>query len=128
LIYGLLAVIMDVQQMPWMSQHTGANGWPDPCEGKGTSAMTETPTDDQPGFVAKKPEHCFGCYRLIRPGQTYYLTIEYEVLCADCALDEGSIRVREDLAVEVKRDRLLVQRGMRWRGWGLTPDKVAGRH
>jgi hypothetical protein len=32
-------------------------------------------------------------------------------LCADCALDEGVIRVREDLAVEVNRDRLLIQRG-----------------
>jgi hypothetical protein len=26
--------------------------------------MTETPTDDQPGFVAEKPEHCDGFYRL----------------------------------------------------------------
>ncbi len=73
--------------------------------------MTDTPTDDQPGFVAEKPEHCFACYRLIRPGQTYYLTIEDEVLCEDCALDEKVIRVREDLAVEVKRDRLLLRRG-----------------
>ena len=53
--------------------------------------MTDTPTDDQPGFVAYKPEHCFACYRLIRPGQTYYLTIEQEVLCADCALDDALI-------------------------------------
>jgi hypothetical protein len=49
--------------------------------------MTNTPTDDQPGFAAGKPEHGFGCYRLIRPGQAFYLTIEHEVLCADCALD-----------------------------------------
>ena len=49
--------------------------------------------------------------RLIRPGQTYYLTIDYEVLCVDCALGEELIRVREDLAVEVNRDRLLVRRG-----------------
>jgi hypothetical protein len=40
-----------------------------------------------------------------------YLTIEFEVLCEDCALSEGLIRVREDPAVEVKRDRLLVRRG-----------------
>jgi hypothetical protein len=51
--------------------------------------MTHAPTDDQPGFVAEKPEHCFACFRLIRPGQTYYLTIEQEVLCADCALDDA---------------------------------------
>ena len=39
--------------------------------------MTETPNDDTPGFVAEEPEHCFACFRLIRPGQTYYLTIEH---------------------------------------------------
>ena len=33
------------------------------------------------------------------------------MLCEDCALSEGVIRVREDLAVEVKRDRLLIRRG-----------------
>jgi hypothetical protein len=75
--------------------------------------MPHTPTDDQPGFVAEEPEHCFACCHLIRPGQTYYLTIEQEVLCADCALDEGVIRVREDLAIEVKHDRLLVRHGCR---------------
>ena len=73
--------------------------------------MTVTPTDDRPGYVAERPEHCFACFRLIRPGDTYYLTIEQEVLCADCALVEGVIRVRENLAVEVKRDRLVVRRG-----------------
>ena len=73
--------------------------------------MSDIPNDDKPGFVAEKPEHCFACYRLIRPGQIYHLTIEFEVLCEDCALSEGVIRVREDLAVEVKRDRLLIQRG-----------------
>ncbi len=26
--------------------------------------MTNTPADDQPGFVAEEPEHCFACYRL----------------------------------------------------------------
>ena len=51
------------------------------------------------------------CYRLIRPGRTYHLTIGFEVWCEDCALSEGVIRVREDLAIEVKRDRLLSQRG-----------------
>jgi hypothetical protein len=60
--------------------------------------MTETPDDDKPGFVAEEPVHCYACFRLIRPGQTYYLTIEHVVLCANCALDEGVIRVREDLA------------------------------
>jgi molybdopterin biosynthesis enzyme MoaB len=39
------------------------------------------------------------------------MTIDFEVLCEDCALSEGVIRVREDLAVEVKSDRLVTQRG-----------------
>ena len=47
--------------------------------------MTHTPNDDQPGFVAEEPVHCYACFRLIRPGQTYYLTIEHEVLCAGCS-------------------------------------------
>jgi hypothetical protein len=33
------------------------------------------------------------------------------VHCEDCALSKGVIRVRGDLAVEVNRDRLLIQRG-----------------
>ena len=61
--------------------------------------------------MAEKPGRCFACFRLIRPGQTYYLTMEQEVLCADCALDEGVIHVREDLVVDVKRDRVVVRRG-----------------
>jgi hypothetical protein len=73
--------------------------------------MRDILNDDKPGFVPEKLEHCFACYRLIRPGQTYYLTIEGIVHCQDCALSKGVIRVREDLAVEVKRDRLLIQRG-----------------
>ncbi len=72
--------------------------------------MSDIPNDDKPGFVAEKPEHCFACYRLIRPGQTYYLTIEGIVHCEDCALSEGVIRVRENLAVEVRRDQLLIRR------------------
>jgi hypothetical protein len=59
--------------------------------------MSDIPNEDKPGFVAEKPEHCFACYRLIRPGQTYHLIIEFEVLCEDCALSEGVIRLREDL-------------------------------
>ena len=73
--------------------------------------MSHTHDDDKPGFVAEEPEHCFACYRLIRPGQIYHLTIEFEVLCEDCALSEGVIRVTDNLAVEVRRDRLLVRPG-----------------
>ena len=70
--------------------------------------MSDIPNDDNPGFVTEKPEHCFACYRHIRPGQTYYLTLKNIVHCEDCALSDGVIRVRDDLAVEVKRDRLLI--------------------
>ena len=73
--------------------------------------MSDIPNGDKPGFVVEKPEHCFACYRLIRPGQIYYLTIEGIVHCEDCALSAGVIRVREGLASTAKRDRLLVRRG-----------------
>ena len=41
--------------------------------------MTDTPDEDSAGFVAQEPEHCDACYRLIRPGQTYYLTVSSPV-------------------------------------------------
>jgi hypothetical protein len=59
-----------------MYPHPGANQQRAHCEAKGPTAMTHTPNDDQPGFVAEKPEHGFACYRLIRPGQTYYLNVD----------------------------------------------------
>ena len=74
--------------------------------------MTETPTDDRPGFVAEKPEHCRACCRLIRPGQTYYLTIGQAILCEDCFGEADEIRVTDDLAVVVADGRLLMRRGI----------------
>lgn len=79
--------------------------------GKDAHPMTETPNDDNPGFVGSEPEHCFACFRFICPGQTYYLTVDGTVLCEDCALTDDIVRVREDLVIGVKRDRLLIQRG-----------------
>jgi hypothetical protein len=73
--------------------------------------MTETPTDDQPGFVARKPEHCHDCYRLICPGQTYFLTIEQAVVCPDCLRTADAIRLAGGLTVEVGEDWLMVRRG-----------------
>lgn len=73
--------------------------------------MTETPPDDKPGFVAQEPEHCHDCYGLIQPGGTYYLTIEDAVLCPDCVRVADAIRLSGGLTVEVREDRLLVQRG-----------------
>ncbi len=73
--------------------------------------MTDTPNDDQPGLVAEKPEHCFACFRLVRPGQTYHMTVDFEVRCEDCALSQDVIRVGEELVVEVKSDRLAIRPG-----------------
>jgi hypothetical protein len=39
------------------------------------------------------------------------LTIEFEVLYEDYARWEGVVRVKEDLGVWIKRDRLLIRRG-----------------
>ncbi len=73
--------------------------------------MTETPTDDRPGFVAEKPEHCHACYRLILSGQTYYLTMEDAMLCPDCVTAAEAIRLSSGLMIEVREGRLLVRRG-----------------
>ena len=54
--------------------------------------MLETPNDDQPGFVAEKPEHCHACYRLIQPEQMYYLTIGQAILCEGCIRTADAIR------------------------------------
>jgi hypothetical protein len=86
-------------------------GQRDHSEAKGSTALTETPTKVQPGFVAQEPEHCHDCYRLIRPGQRYFLTIEQAVLCPDCIRTSDSIRLAGGLSVEVGHDRLLVRRG-----------------
>ena len=59
--------------------------------------MSEIPNDDK--------VHCFACYRLIRPGETYHLTFEGIVHCKGCAFSEGVTRVREDLSVEAERGR-----------------------
>jgi hypothetical protein len=41
--------------------------------------MRDIPNHANPGFVAEKSEHYFGCYRLISPVQIHHLTIEFEV-------------------------------------------------
>ena len=83
----------------------------DDCEERKATAMTEAPNDDKPGLVAEKPEHCHDCYRLIRPGERYFLTMELAALCPDCARTTDAIRLAGGLTVEVREDRLLVRRG-----------------
>jgi hypothetical protein len=36
--------------------------------------MTDTPTDDQPGFVAEKPEHRHACHSRVHAGELCHLT------------------------------------------------------
>jgi hypothetical protein len=87
--------------------------------------MTETPDDDQPGFIAEEPEHCNACYRLIQPGQTYYLTIGQAILCEGCITTADAIRVTEDLAVVVEDGRLLVRRGTMIEGLPIVSRHLA---
>jgi hypothetical protein len=94
--------------------------------------MTEPPTDDESGFAAEEPEHCHDCYRLIRPGQGYFLTMELAALCPDCAETADAIRLVGGLTVEIQEDRLLA--GLPWgpaccpttRGSELHVSSVAG--
>lgn len=51
------------------------------------------------------------CHRLIQPSQTYSLTTGGIVHCEDFALSKCVIPVRGNLAVEVKSDQMLMQRG-----------------
>jgi hypothetical protein len=73
--------------------------------------MTETPTDDRPGFVAEKPEHCHACYHLIQPGQTYFPTVGQANVCEGCIADHDAIRVTDDLSMVIEDGRFLVRRG-----------------
>jgi hypothetical protein len=73
--------------------------------------MKDTPTDDMPGFVTEEPVHCHACYRLIRPGQTWDLTMGQAILCEGCLKAADAIRVTDDLVVVIEDARLLVRRG-----------------
>jgi hypothetical protein len=64
-------------------------------------------------LVAQHPEHSHECYRLIRPGETYHHTAENTALCQERADFEvlDTIRVTDDLLVEVGDGQLRVRRG-----------------
>ena len=72
--------------------------------------MGDIPNNDKPGFVAEKPEHCFACYRLIRPGQIYHPIIGLAMLCSIHFEAADPMRVTDDLVVVVEDGRLLVRR------------------
>jgi hypothetical protein len=67
--------------------------------------------EDTLPLIAQHPEHCFECYHLIRPGETYHQTVENTVLCPECAGEGASMEVldtlqaTDDLVVEVGDDR-----------------------
>jgi hypothetical protein len=69
------------------------------------------PTDDMSGLAAEEPVHGHDWCRLIRPGQTYFLTIEQAVVCLDCVRGLDDIRLDGGLTVEVGGGWLLVWRG-----------------
>lgn len=46
--------------------------------------MTECSPSDTRALTATAPEHCLDCFRLIRPGETYYPGEDDTVLCPIC--------------------------------------------
>jgi hypothetical protein len=69
------------------------------------------PADDMSGLAAEEPVHGHDWYRLIRPGQRHFLTIEQVVVCLDCVRGLDDIRLDGGLTVEVGGGRLQVRRG-----------------
>jgi hypothetical protein len=95
-----------------------------PFRGERSHRHARNPNDDQPGFVADEPEHCHDFYRPIRPGQTYFLTIEQAVVCPDCVRPADAVRLSGGLTVEIGEDKLLVRRGSR-KGRDMNKDTLA---
>jgi hypothetical protein len=94
-----------------MIDTVSANECRNHCEAKGATSMRETTTYHQPRFVAEEPENFRDRYRLIRPGQTHFVTIEEAVLCPGWIKAEDAIRLAGGLMVEVGADRALVRGG-----------------
>lgn len=76
--------------------------------------MANTPTDDNPGVAAGRPERRHACYRLVQPAETYFLTAGQGSLCA--AYFSGP-------DANPLIDELLVMLGVRscWCGVTLSP-------
>ena len=49
--------------------------------------MLESRAHDIQALTATSPEHCLDCFRLIRPGETYYPGQDDAVLCPNCVSD-----------------------------------------
>ena len=54
----LIAAMMVAWQTPYCEAAPSVTRRAQPREGKRAGAMTDTPTEDKPGFVADEPEHC----------------------------------------------------------------------
>jgi hypothetical protein len=77
--------------------------------------MTGTCIVDTEELIAQHPEHCYECYRLIRPGETYHQMAEFTVLCLECASKKvevfDTVQASDDLLVEVGDGSMRVRRG-----------------
>jgi hypothetical protein len=70
--------------------------------------------EDTTPLIAKQPEHCHQCYRLIPTGETYYETPENTGLCDQCAAVEplDTIQASGALIVEICEEFLTVRGGV----------------
>jgi hypothetical protein len=68
--------------------------------------MIQPHTHYVPVLTAAHPEHCLDCFRLIHPGETYYLGKDGTVLCPNCVSDLligedfDTIQATEQVAVD----------------------------
>ena len=115
LISGLLGVMMVIY---WQVDHS---------EAEGATSMTQTPTDDRPGFVADEPKHCHACVRLIQPGQTYYLTIGQAILCEECTRTADAIRSTDAWSGSTAWAMNGRWRWSRWIGMASPPRRACGK-
>ena len=70
--------------------------------------MTRALSRDTNALIATDPEHCLDCFRLIRPGETYYQGKDDTVLCPNCVND---LLIGEDFDTIQATERVAVDYG-----------------
>ena len=83
--------------------------------------MTRNSPGEVTALTATAPEHCFDCFRLIRPGETYYPGEDGTVLCPNCVSD---LLIGEDFDTIQATDQVAVDYGgglIRVRREGYAP-------